>query len=217
MTAGGDDKTPIAKLLAANRRALAPAAAVGLATLLVGAASFYWGVDGLFERALELRAEVRARPLISAAALFAWSFILFMTVLPLGTVTIITAGALLGPWVGWVQFLSLALSSQIIFETGDQGARLRSLKQVQKRRRLWAFVQTLRERGFAVTSVLRLAPVVPSAVCALACAGLGVTREKFIAGTLLAGWVRPVIFGLIGAATELDALRDMIDNLWLSK
>ncbi len=135
-----------------------------------------------------------------AIVLFIWSFFLFLTVLPFGTATILIAGALLGAWAGWVQFAALVLASLILFEVSGGGRQAAAMHWIEGRPRLIRILRGVASRGLLATAVLRLAPVVPSAVCSLAAAGFGISRAKFFLGTLALGWVRPVAFATLGAA-----------------
>ncbi|MEL6473951.1 MAG: hypothetical protein AAFQ21_07680 [Pseudomonadota bacterium] len=176
--------------------------AIGLVvalTAVIGAAVYYFGVDDLVSWIEAVWVSSGSAAVVGAVVLFAWSVLLFLTVLPLGSVTIMLAGALLGAWAGWVQFVALILASQVLFETAEPTKRETWSAFYDGRPRLTAILTTLKTRGLATTIVLRLAPVIPSSVCTLSCVGLGVSREKFLLGTLLSGWVRPVILGLIGA------------------
>lgn len=49
------------------------------------------------------------------------------------------------------------------------------------------------------SSVLRLIPIIPSCACVLMCLELNMSRKDIIGGTLVAGWVRPVILGIAGS------------------
>lgn len=174
-----------------------------LATLSVGGLSLALGVFiALFAGnpgdAVERAANSAAA--WGAVVLFVWSFFLFLTVLPFGTATIVIAGALLGAWAGWVQFAALVFASLILFEVSGGGRQTAAMQWIEGRPRLIRILRGVASRGLLATAVLRLAPVVPSAVCSLAAAGFGISRSKFFIGTVALGWVRPVAFATLGAA-----------------
>lgn len=156
---------------------------------------------------------IRVHAIQSAIILFLWSAVLFLTVLPLGTATILLAGALLGTWAGWVQFASQVVASIIIYETGGLRRQQAAIESLDARPRLKLALTKLQNYGFASTALLRIAPVVPSAACSIICKALGISRTKFIGGTLTVGWIRPVFFAAVGAATSLNAIRDQFGFL----
>ena len=178
-----------------RRRSVRAAASVALLTLAAG--------GGLAVLAGDPGDSIRRAALDSRTAgalfLFGWSFAIFLTVLPLGTATILIAGAALGAWAGSVQFAALVVASAVLFEVSGEQRQEDAVRFVKGRPRVFRIIEAFRTRGILATAVLRLAPVVPSAVCSLAAAGLGIGRWKFYIGTLMVGWVRPVIFAYMGA------------------
>jgi len=135
--------------------------------------------------------------------LIVWSFCLFLTVLPLGTLTILLAGLLLGPMAGLAQFLALLLASAVVYEIGRERDPERLGRELAHYPRLLALAGLARRRGFYFISLMRIAPVVPSAVCCLGASLFGVSRTQFYGGTLATGWIRPVAFALLASAGRL--------------
>lgn len=134
------------------------------------------------------------------AILFCVSLGIFLTLMPLGSATVMTAGFLLGPMAGLVQFAALMLASTILYEIAreqDHEALAHRLKDFPRLHRIGRFAQT---RGMAFAIISRLLPVVPSAAASLAGAYFCISRRDYYLGTLISGWVRPVALGMIGAA-----------------
>lgn len=150
--------------------------------------------------------QVGARPLLGLMLLFVWSLVLFLTVLPLGTITVLTAGFLFGPVAGLVQFAAVLVSSLILFEWSRARSALGGKSQLQAESLAERLADLARRRGLITSAVLRLLPVVPSAVATLTATLVGLSRRDFMLGTLLAGWVRPVAFAVLGSlAGQLPA------------
>lgn len=131
--------------------------------------------------------------------LFLWSLILFCTVLPLGTLTVLIGGYLLGPVAGIAQFGAVLVSSLILFEIGRETQSDRLARRLESYPALTRWVAAAEASGLWISIVLRLAPVVPSATAALAASFLQISRREFMLATLLAGWVRPVGFAVLGS------------------
>jgi uncharacterized membrane protein YdjX (TVP38/TMEM64 family) len=149
-----------------------------------------------------------AKPAVSAASdhllvglllVFVCSSLLFLTVLPLGTATILIAGYLLGPVAGLAQYFAVILTSVILFEVGRERDPEEIKRQLAAYPALSRLFETVGSRGLWVSCLLRLVPVVPSAVASLCASFIGLRRRDFILGTVLAGWVRPIGFACVGA------------------
>lgn len=174
----------------------------GLLAVLV----FTLGTNSILASVENLQRVIQSSPIVSSIVLFFWSMVLFLTVLPLGTATILLAGALLGGWVGWVQFGSLVLASMVIYQTGFVSEATRKQGNLSHRPWVSRTVKRAEERGILVASVLRIVPIIPSAVCSLICVSTGVSLRKFLIATLAFGWVRPVFFAHVGGLTEFGDL-----------
>ncbi len=182
------------------RRALIGGLAVAALTLAGLGAAAVIGPTELAERLLALRGQVD--PLIGFSVLLLFTFVLFVSVLPFGSITVLVAGAVLGPGAGWVVFAALIASGVFLFELSSPDLQQKAVAEVIRHRRVAKWVSRLRHHGTLTVGVLRVAPVVPAAICSLAAAGLGIARRKFIIGTLAFGWIRPVALGVIGAQTD---------------
>lgn len=147
---------------------------------------------------LELQRIAQEHRMLAYAILLCWSFLLFLTVMPLGTLTILMAGFLLGPAAGGVQFVALVLSSAILYKLGSES----DPAAVNRRFAAYPVLAKVRDKsvrgGKWVSAGLRLVPVVPSAVASLMASFLGITWRDFMIGTIAAGWVRPVAFAFVG-------------------
>ena len=132
-------------------------------------------------------------------ALFFWSCLLFTTFMPLGTVTVIIAGYVLGVGAGFIQFGSMLASSfflYAIFDRPVQSDRIENYTQNQMLLKMFAAVS-----GYGICSVglMRLIPIIPSAACLFISRTLVISFRHMMIGTLLVGWVRPVFFAYLGS------------------
>lgn len=130
--------------------------------------------------------------------LFCICFVLFLTVMPLGTVTIIIAGYFLGPLAGVAQYVALVAASMVLYELGRDSDPERLGRRLADFPAITRVAGLARRRGILFTVSMRLVPVVPSAVASLGASYFSVSRRDFLTGTLLAGWCRPVGFALLG-------------------
>lgn len=135
-------------------------------------------------------------------AFTAWALVANCLVLPAGSVSLIAGGAMLGtvlPAAIW--YVAQLATAPVIYRIGaaerDQAAALIA-------RYLGPAGQSLRAgaaaEGLSATILLRLTPVLPSAVATLIAASLGIGLRPYLAGSALAGWVRPVYFASLGTA-----------------
>lgn len=183
----------------------APAVRVGLVVLLVSLlAGLIWWTNQAGTDACGWLVQAEATALshawIGFGILFLVSLGIFLTLMPLGSATVMAAGFLLGPMAGLVQFAALMLASTILYEIAreqDHEALAHRLKDFPRLHRIGRFA---RDRGMAFAIASRLLPVVPSAAASLAGAYFCISRRDYYLGTLLSGWVRPVALGVIGAA-----------------
>ena len=133
----------------------------------------------------------RARHWLSDNALkahlifFAWCFVLSLTIIPLGSTTVMVGGALLGPAAGLDLYLGCIFASIILFETGrdqDPSALYERIKGYPRLTKLAGFC---RDRGLSFTLLTRVLPVLPNAMAALAACYFHLSRWQFYLGTLL--------------------------------
>ena len=194
-------------------RTLRPIALIVLTSTLLALLVLIIGPENAVDQLVAMQTTIRAHQVESAVVLFIWSTILFLTVLPLGTATILIAGALLGTWAGWVQFVAQLVASLIIYEAAPPSREQDAIQYLDARPRLKTAILRLQHHGIVATSFLRILPVVPSALCSILCKALDIHRSKFIAGTVAVGWIRPVLFASIGSAASLAAIKGHISFL----
>ncbi|MEL7040615.1 MAG: VTT domain-containing protein [Pseudomonadota bacterium] len=128
-----------------------------------------------------------------------WSFFLFLTVLPLGTVTVVAAGYILGPIAGAIQFVSLVAASILLYELAKEKDNRVLDDRLVEYPRLLKLINTMRHRGIVFVVLSRLLPMIPSAIASLSASYVGISRQDYLLGLFLAGWVRPILFGMLGA------------------
>jgi uncharacterized membrane protein YdjX (TVP38/TMEM64 family) len=142
-----------------------------------------------------------------------WFLVSQLFVVPIGTVSVLLSGALLGWWIGLIYFGAMIISGVFVFTL----ARLAPEKSLNVVKRIvppgyWQRTSSLmllrmQARPIQATIILRLFPLAPSAACPLVIGASGGSIQSFLAGTLLAGWVRPVSLAVVG---------DSLGAVWLS-
>jgi uncharacterized membrane protein YdjX (TVP38/TMEM64 family) len=127
-----------------------------------------------------------------------------LIILPLGTVSLMLAGAFIGWWTGLIYFAAMLLAGAALFGFARAHPR-------QARRFVWRFVRGgarraatrllrhIQDHTLTATAALRLFPVMPSAGCTLLIGACGGRFGGFMAGTALTGWIRPLAFAVLGA------------------
>ena len=150
---------------------------------------------------------VREHRNIAILILFIWSSILFLTLAPLGSFTILIAGFLLGSGAGWIQFLSIIFSTIILILVFDQKPTkpycTSDLPEFAHKT-----LSLVTGRPFLTSSALRLIPVVPSCACVLICLELNISKANICAGTIAFGWLRPVLLAIIGS--HIPTIADLL-------
>lgn len=145
----------------------------------------------------------RSHPLRFCALLFLGWTCLFLTMAPLGSVTVMVAGFVFGPLIGGLQALAQLAASALLYAflprpthaalEGSDASKM------------------LRERPVLFVGLLRLVPVLPSAVSVIAYRELGISSRHMVLGTALVGWVRPV--GLAYVASRLPDIHVLMQRL----
>jgi len=150
---------------------------------------------------------VREHRFIAMLILFIWSSILFLTLAPLGSFTILIAGFLLGSGAGWTQFLSIIVSTIILIIVFERKPtkpfNLFDLPEFAHK-----LLSLVTGRPFLTSSALRLIPVVPSCACVLICLELNISKANICAGTVVFGWLRPVLLATIGS--HIPTIADLL-------
>jgi uncharacterized membrane protein YdjX (TVP38/TMEM64 family) len=178
----------------------APAAfALIAAGSLVGTV-ILWGLGG--NRAvLDLLAAIAERRGLAITLFGLWALAANCLVLPAGSLSLIAGAMLLGtvlPAAIW--YAAQLATAPLIHRSVDAGS---SATTALVERYLGANAARLLGRaaqdGIWTTVVLRLTPVLPSAPAAMIAAWAGIDLRRFMLGSVLAGWVRPLYFASIGA------------------
>lgn len=175
------------------------ASIAGTAVLLMaGGPAVQAGVAAITELAAANRA-------LGLAVFAAWSIVVLALVIPTGSVTMIAAGFLFGALEAAAVFFAMMLpvsAALYVMARDDRGPRLAALIGRHLPQALAGLPDAVRAEGTATVAALRLNPLVPSAVLCLAAPSLGIGLGQLMAGTLLAGWVRPVLFASAGEAVR---------------
>ena len=130
-----------------------------------------------------------------------WAMVANMLVLPAGSLSLIAGGAALGsllPAAIW--FLAQLVTSPLLYRaSATDHARVLGLVDKYAGRIAAGCLDRAARDGVWTTILLRLTPVLPSAPAGLIASASGIGLKQFIIGSVLAGWVRPLYFGSIGA------------------
>lgn len=131
-------------------------------------------------------------------------------ILPSGSLLLLAGGAVLGaPAALAGYFLMQVAMAPLLLEwsraalDGADSAHRGSLVERHVPRTWRPVVENLRDEGVLTTLTLRLMPVIPNAVACMIAAALGISTARFMAGTLIGGWIRPLVFASAGAALPM--------------
>lgn len=133
------------------------------------------------------------KKIIIAAVLFVWSCILFTTFAPLGSVTVIIAGVFLGIAAGIIQFASQIVSSIFLYKVMPETKESHRIESFTDNSRLISLFKKVEDHPIVFVSLLRLIPITPSAACIFVYKTMFIGFRDMVLGTLIAGWVRPVL------------------------
>jgi len=175
-----------------------------LAGIILISAALYFaikvlGAENELRQFLDMSSLSTQDKAIIGMGLFIWSCILFTTFIPLGTVTVLLAGYVLGISAGFIQFASMLFSSvflYLVFKHPDPIYRIEKYTQNAFVLRVFKIVSN---KGIWTVGLLRLVPVIPSAACVFISRILLINLTDMIKGTLIVGWVRPVFFAFLGS------------------
>lgn len=155
----------------------------------------------------ELQGELLQNPSLSIA-LLGGLFVLFslsqVIILPSGTALLLATGALLGPISGVIYAIAMTATAPLVYLTARAHPRearrvvIRSLPAGRWRKRLMATLRSMQKHPVLGTAILRLMPVIPSAVTCLSAGALGVPLRGFLLGSVLTGPIRPVVISTLG-------------------
>jgi len=132
-------------------------------------------------------------------------------VIPSGSILMIGGGFLLGSLPATIIYTALLPVSGIIvgqiYSSSSLKCWLGTL--LFKHQKSYRIITLLKNEPFTLSTVLRLTPVVPAAIAAIAAYSLNIRPTTFIFATLCVGWVRPLFFASIGGtAHSLSQIQD---------
>ncbi len=145
-----------------------------------------------------------------------------LLIVPSGSLLLMAGGFLLGAMpAALIYALIQVLTTWPVLWLGRNGGMERAERHLETLSPMLSrMAQALREAPFSLALVLRLTPVIPSAVACLLSVAFSVPRSVFLLATTLVCWVRPVFFASIGAAvpalSRLARPADVLDagTLW---
>ncbi|MGJ8560377.1 MAG: hypothetical protein ACSHX3_09095 [Litorimonas sp.] len=171
-----------------------------------------FGVEAILRQHAELQNLSFTEKTFIGAILFVWSCILLMTFVPLGTVTILIGGYLLGVGAGFIQFGSTFVASAVLYRAFDYRARRYSIEDFTDNRWILSLFALVQNKPVVTGCLLRIIPVIPSAACVFISKIMDISFRDMMKSTAAAGWIRPVFFAYVGstAATLTAATVTML-------
>ena len=148
------------------------------------------------------------------AVFFIVSIVTQLLVIPSGSLLLIAAGFVFSPLPAAMIFAFAQLLCIWPFYRLTQKATVTEYSYprafVNTYPKLASVLNTMAQNaGVSAGIVLRLTPVVPSALACLLAVGLGIREGDFLKASLLVSWIRPLFFAAIGgslkAASEIGA------------
>jgi len=158
-----------------------------------------FGIEAFARQHLALQSMNFETKLIIAGALFLWSCVLFTTFVPLGTVTVLIAGYLLGIAAGFIQFGALCVSSLFLYSIFDRRKHTQSIKDYTQNSVILGGFKAVEGHPILTVCLLRIIPVIPSAACVFISQIMNVSFRNMMTATLYSGWIRPVAFAYLGS------------------
>lgn len=176
---------------------------LGVISVLLIAIYFWIGPQRFTGHLLDTVELAREHPITFILGLFIFWMALFMTAAPLGSVTAITAGYVFGPFFGLVQAAAQLLSSLLLYRLLPKPENL-----LLEKSRMLSFA---RGHPIAFVCLIRLIPILPSAVSVVAYRELDIAQRDMVIGTLSVGWIRPVSLAWVGS--QLPNLAALFEKL----
>lgn len=174
-------------------------AVVLLASVIIFACVRIFGIEAILRQHAELQNLSSTEKSIIGFILFMWSCILFMTFVPLGTVTILIAGYVLGVGAGFIQFGSACFASALLYRVFDYRAHQYAIEDFTDNRWVLSLFALVQNRPVATGCLLRIIPVIPSAACVFISKIMAISFRDMMKATFAVGWIRPVFFAYIGS------------------
>lgn len=187
-----------------GRRRIRRIVTMGLLSVLVFGVYIAIGPSRFVEGFQSVVETAQAHPIIFGAGLFLLWTALFLTVAPLGSVTVMTAGFVFGPAIGVLQAAAQLTASIILYIILPKPT-----SNIFRGSLILTFV---RQRPIVFVGAIRLVPILPSAVSVIAYRELGISLRHMIVGTLLVGWIRPV--SLAWAASKFPDIQALFERLY---
>lgn len=187
---------------------------------------FFGGSEVVRDVLIEVSATagLPANPVAVLGIYFLVCLITQLIVVPSGSIILIVAGYILGPFIAAGIFsLAQMLALYPVYRIAQFFIESEKPRRFRQTLDTWAasrFAGSLKQEGLAAGVVLRLTPVVPSAAACCLAALLRIPLTIFFASSVLVCWVRPLFFASVGGALkELNGLQNVIDgsatmNVW---
>ena len=188
---------------------------VALLLLSIGASAMLLNQDAA-SIVTRVQGIVGDSPVIALALFALLSLVSQLLIVPSGSLLLMMGGFLLGALpAALIYALIQIITTGPVIWLGQRGGVARAEAQLEAASPLLAHLaDSLRAAPFSLSLVLRLTPVIPSAVGCLLSVLFGIPRTTFILVTALVCWVRPLFFASIGAALPtLQRLSDPADVL----
>jgi len=129
-----------------------------------------------------------------------------LLIIPSGSIMLMVAGFLFSPLVAAAIFsVAQVLTTWPMYRFGQRlllkfpGYLQRKLEKVPLPDNLLVLIA---KESFSASVVLRLTPVVPSALACLLAAGLKISFNSFLLATFAVCWIRPLLFASIGGTLQ---------------
>ena len=184
-----------------------------LASIVIFACVKVFGIETLLRHHAEIQNLSASEKTVIGVIVFAWSCILFMTFVPLGTVTILIAGYVLGVGAGFIQFGSACLASALLYRVFDYRAHQYAIEDFTDSRWILSLFDLVQNRPVVTGCLLRIIPVIPSAACVFISKIMSISFRDMMTATFAVGWIRPVFFAYLGStAATLTAASAGIAN-----
>lgn len=187
-------------------------AALAAASIIATAALWLAGGSGTIEQLFaELGLWVEAKPVTAIVCFALWAIAANLVVIPSGSLTLVAAGFLAGPWVpALIWWGSQVMTAPIVHTVGRRSFEPGALERWLAKAMPAATIETLQtaaqKEAFLTSVIFRLMPTLPSAPAAILASLVGIRVATFTAATVAVGWLRPLYFASLGAS--LPALRN---------
>lgn len=170
-----------------------------VASVLIYASANIFELETIARQHLAMQSLTVDTKIIIGLVLFIWSCVLFTTFVPLGTVTVLIGGYLLGVTAGFIQFGSLCVSSMFLYSIFDRTKHTHMIEDYTQNQRVLRLFSAVDGHPVVTVSLLRVIPVIPSAACVFISQIMRISFRDMMTATLVSGWIRPVFFAYVGS------------------